>query len=233
VSTFVLIHGGNHQGRHWSRLRPILARNGHTVVTPDLPMAEVDAGVAAWAEAVVEESDQLGSTEDVILVGHSLAGLVVPLVAAQVPTRRMVFLCACMPTPGISWAEYVSEHPEASTMPPGRLTHDELGRMTYTWEFAREVFYPDADEADARDAYELVGACAYTGIEERCPLEAWPEVPSTYILAQDDPLIGPAWSRRISLERFGEPALELPGGHSPMLVRPKELAGLLEWVSAL
>jgi pimeloyl-ACP methyl ester carboxylesterase len=227
VPTFVLVHGGNHQARHWENFGPILTARGHSVVAPDVPMAEVDAGIREWADAVV---DALGHADDVVLVGHSLAGLLLPVVAARVPVRRMVFLCGLVPTPGVSWVEYVSDHPDASTMPPGRLTHDALGRMTYTWEFAREVFYGDCEPADARRAYDLIGPCAYTGITEKSPLEAWPDVPSTYILAQGDRLIGPSWSREIAIERFGEPALELPGEHSPMLARPEQLADLLERV---
>jgi pimeloyl-ACP methyl ester carboxylesterase len=231
MQTFVLIHGGNHQGRHWDRLRPILAGKGNAVITPDVPMGAVDAGISGWADAVIDAIENAPMGDDVILVGHSLAGLVLPLIAARTPVRRMIFLCALMPTPGVSWTDYVAEHPEASTMPPGRLSHDELGRMTYSWEFAREVFYPDCDLADAKEAYGLIGPCAYTGITEKSPLGAWPDIPSTYILAQDDALIGPAWSRMISIERFNHPALELPGGHSPMLSRPQQLARLLEQVS--
>jgi pimeloyl-ACP methyl ester carboxylesterase len=51
------------------------------------------------------------------------------------------------------------------------------------------------------------------------------------ILCRDDYAIAPAWSRRIARERFGVEALELPGGHSPFLSRPAELAALLDGAS--
>jgi hypothetical protein len=40
-------------------------------------------------------------------------------------------------------------------------------------------------------------------------------------------MIAPAWSRRVARERLGVESVELPGGHSPFLSRPAELAAAL------
>ncbi|MGH9039063.1 MAG: alpha/beta fold hydrolase, partial [Acidimicrobiia bacterium] len=67
----------------------------------------------------------------------------------------------------------------------------------------------------------------WTTSREPCPLERWPDVPGSYILCTDDRPIPPAWSRRIAREQLGVEAIELPGGHSPMLSRPRHLAEVL------
>jgi pimeloyl-ACP methyl ester carboxylesterase len=49
----------------------------------------------------------------------------------------------------------------------------------------------------------------------------------TYVLAGEDRLVSPEWSRRAAT-RVGADLVELPGGHSPALARPAELAQALD-----
>jgi len=40
--------------------------------------------------------------------------------------------------------------------------------------------------------------------------------------------MNPAWQRRAARERLGVEAVEIDGGHTPMLSRPAELAQLID-----
>lgn len=62
---------------------------------------------------------------------------------------------------------------------------------------------------------------------ETTPLEHWPSVPAIYVLTTEDRVVNPAWSRRAARERLGVDPVELPGGHSPFVSRPGELAAVL------
>ncbi len=53
MTTFALFHGGGHGGWCWEMVAPRLRTMGHSVVTPDLPIEDVDAGTRQWAEVVV------------------------------------------------------------------------------------------------------------------------------------------------------------------------------------
>ena len=97
MTTFCLVHGAWHGAWCWERLVPELEVRGGRVVTPDLPCEDVAAGISAYADVV---DAALGDADDVVLVGHSLAGATIPLVAARRPVRALVFLCALIPTPG-------------------------------------------------------------------------------------------------------------------------------------
>lgn len=227
MTTFLLVHGGGHRGWHWNRLQPVLEGLGHQTVAPDVPMDVAGAGARDWAAAALDALAEVDHQDDVILVAHSLAGLAAPVIASSLELRRMIFLCANVPVLGISYQDYLAENPDAVIMPPVVL--DDEGRLELEWPEARALYYGDCDEALAREAWEhLVPSAALTAFTEVCPLNAWPEVPSTYILCQEDRIIGPDWSRRVSIERFGRPALELLGSHSPMLSRPESLGQLLD-----
>jgi hypothetical protein len=63
---------------------------------------------------------------------------------------------------------------------------------------------------------------------EVCPLATWPEdVPSSYILCREDTQVGVDWARRAARERLATTAVEMDGGHMPMIGRPDELTAIL------
>ncbi len=68
---------------------------------------------------------------------------------------------------------------------------------------------------------------AQRALTEICPLDRWPDVPSSYILCRGDRTLSPVWWRQAALERLGKAAVEVPGGHCPHVSRPRELAEAL------
>ncbi|WP_139361787.1 alpha/beta fold hydrolase, partial [Mycobacterium sp. 96-892] len=83
MTTYVLVHGAFHGGWCWERLTPVLEASGHQVYAPSLtglgdraaelgPDVGLDAHVSDVAGLIVDED-----LTDVVLVGHSYAGIVV------------------------------------------------------------------------------------------------------------------------------------------------------------
>ena len=95
--TFGLVHGSQHGAWCWERSTPELERRGHRVVAPDLPCDDPAVGVDGYATVVIEA---LEGADDVVLVGHSLGSLTIPVVASRRPVDRMVFLCSVPTGPG-------------------------------------------------------------------------------------------------------------------------------------
>jgi pimeloyl-ACP methyl ester carboxylesterase len=60
-------------------------------------------------------------------------------------------------------------------------------------------------------------------MREPWPLDAWPDVPTRYLLCRDDRVFPADWTRRMVRERLGITPDEIDGGHCPFLSRPKEL----------
>ena len=120
MSTFGLVHGGGPRAWSWERLIPELERRGHKTATAELPFDDPSLGADRFADRVLEA---FAGSNDLVLVGHSMSGLIIPVVASHRPVRRLVFLHTVLPQPGSSLADQVSSepdmfNPEMMTVPP-------------------------------------------------------------------------------------------------------------------
>jgi pimeloyl-ACP methyl ester carboxylesterase len=198
--TFGLVHGSGHRGACWNRLVAELGHRGFRSVAVDLPCDQVDAGVGDYAEVVTAALREVDGP--VVLVGHSLGGLTIPVVATRRPVALLVYLCAVLPDPGRSLAQQLGDDGSAMlaavrqpVLPDGRTE----------WPPAASVSGKGA-VARADPARRLA----------RRPRRV-PPVPG-------GPRRSPAWSRLAARQRLGVTARELDGGHSPFLARPAVLA---------
>ncbi|MEV6337179.1 alpha/beta hydrolase family protein [Nocardia vinacea] len=76
MTTFVLVHGAWHGPWVWDRVVPLLHADGARTLTPDLSGGG-DRGLHDHAAAVIAALDTLPRDDELVLVGHSYAGLVV------------------------------------------------------------------------------------------------------------------------------------------------------------
>jgi pimeloyl-ACP methyl ester carboxylesterase len=115
MSTYLLVHGAWHTGEAWSRVVPLLESAGHRVLTPTLtgygdtahlltPEVGLETHVDDVVRLIVEED-----LTDVVLVGHSYAGLVISSAANRVPERiaHLVYLDAMVPEDGETAADVI------------------------------------------------------------------------------------------------------------------------------
>jgi pimeloyl-ACP methyl ester carboxylesterase len=227
VTTFALVHGAWHGAWCWDPLVGELENRGQSAVAVELPSAEVSAGPDEYAQVVIDALREVDGPVDV--VGHSLGGLTIPLVAAARPVRRLVFLCGFVPRPGRGPWELEDGEPSPFGPTFGGFERDELGRTVWRdIDRAIEQLYPDCDPGHARAAAARLRPQGPRPNSEPCPLDALPEVDYTMILAADDVAVSRGWAQWTARKRLGgiEP-IELPGGHSPMLARPAALADAL------
>jgi pimeloyl-ACP methyl ester carboxylesterase len=72
VATFVLIHGGGDVGWYWHLVERELRQHGHDTFAPDLPCDDDSAGLADYADVVVEA---IGGRRGLVLAAQPSAGL--------------------------------------------------------------------------------------------------------------------------------------------------------------
>jgi pimeloyl-ACP methyl ester carboxylesterase len=110
MSRFVLVHGAWQTASTWDLVVPRLLEAGHAVVVPRLAGLENDEFALSPAITLrthIEDVIRVLTREnldDVILVGHSYAGMIITGVAEQVPHRldRLVYVDAFIPDHGQS-----------------------------------------------------------------------------------------------------------------------------------
>jgi pimeloyl-ACP methyl ester carboxylesterase len=213
MATYALIHGSGDSAFYWHLLEPELRRHGHVVVAPDLPCEDENAGLGEYADAVIEA---IGDRTDVILVAQSFGGFTAPLVAARVPVDLIVLVAGMIPRPGETSGEWSSNtgYGQASR---GMDFSDEM-----------EVFYNDLPRELAEEAMRHARRQADRPGMEPWPLDAWPEVPTRYLLCTEDRCFPAEWMRGVVEDRLGIEPDEIAAGHCAALSRPQELADRLE-----
>lgn len=224
MTSFLLLHGGAHDGWCWRHVMEVLEHSGHRAVAPDLPIEDPACGALDWGYSGVEAASDL---DDLVVVGHSMGGMAVPVVAALRPVRLMIFLSAMVPMPGMIFNEYLATQPLAITAPHDRMRLDSLGRSVVPADVAREYFYEDCEPAMADEACSRLRPTAMTAFTEVSPLVEWPATPSVYVIGIDDRAVSPAWGQQVATQWLNAPFVALPGGHSPFLARPALLANAL------
>lgn len=233
MATFALVHGAWHGAWCWDLVVPLLCEAGHSVVAVDLPCEDPTATFEDYADVVCAALDGRGP---VVAVGHSLAGQTIPLVAARRPVQRLIYLSALPPEPGYSFADQVRSsqgmlNPLCLKGFSGPDAH-----QRWKWddrELARHILFGDCLDTVADAALERLRAQALHPFIRPCPLEARPNIPSTYIACADDQLVGRQWAMNFARDNLRADIVQMPGSHSPFLSRPTELAAVLLTVAAV
>jgi pimeloyl-ACP methyl ester carboxylesterase len=127
---YVLIHGSWLGKFCWVEVVAMLEKLGHTALTIDLPAHGEDptlpenASLDGYSDAVIAA---MGDRTDVILVGHSMAGVVISVVAEAIPDRvkSLVYLCAYLPRSGESLYQLSSEDQDSLVGQYWRQEHPE------------------------------------------------------------------------------------------------------------
>lgn len=211
MASYALIHGAGDVGWYWHLVEAQLRQRGHDVVAPDLPVEDDTAGLAEYADVVVRA---IGRRKEVLVVAQSFGGYTAPLVCSRIPATALVLVAAMVPSPGESATEMF-----AST---GYQPEPQDDRSE------RAIFYQDVPPDLAAEALARGRKQSETPGNQPWPLEAWPAVPTHFLLCRQDRLFPAHWLRRVVRERLGITPDEIDSGHTPALSRPKELADRLE-----
>jgi pimeloyl-ACP methyl ester carboxylesterase/ketosteroid isomerase-like protein len=230
MATFALVHGAWHAAWCWERLAPELEARGHEVITMDLPSDVPGAGFDECADVVAAALDR-ATSRPLIVVGHSLAGLTIPLVPARREVDQLVYVCGVPPRLGSSFLEQVAAEPDMldTRYVSGLGEVDAEGNRGWVDPaLAIEFMYADCDDETARAAVERLRPQSVLPYRTATSLREFPDVPATYVLCTEDRLVQSAWSERIAKDWLGAQVVRLPGSHSPFLSRPRDLAPVLD-----
>ena len=204
-ASVVLAHGAWADGSSWARVIAALKSEGVNVVAAPLPLTSLADDVAAIDRSLARLE---GS---VVLVGHAYAGAPIAGTTSK-QVKALVYVTALAPDEGEKVADVfyrLPPHPKAPKLAP-----DNNGLIWLPDEAFKNAF---AQHASAEDLAVL--SAVQRPISPACitvpvgrPL--WKDVPSWFLVAEDDRMILPE-TQRFMAERMKAKVRAHPVDHTP------------------
>src|SRR4051812_13891745 len=233
MSTFVLVHGGGHGGWCWQRVARGLRAAGHEVYTPTLTgfgeRSHLDTSTVTFETFVLDIVNVLEFEDlhDVVLVGHSMGGVIIPRVAEQARERikTVVWLAAVVTNDGESLLDTVPQSPaiaRAVTLGADGTAHTDPDLIL---EANMQDGTPE-DKAMLRARHTAYPPHALT---EKGRLSAFLALglPTAFITAADDLTIEAPVTAMMAARLPGTRRGEVPGGHDCMITQPDAVVAAL------
>lgn len=237
---YAFLHGGAQGGWVWDdtiaaleRQRPGLAarcckldvpgcgdkrgRNTQALTVDDV-IGELAADLAAFA------------SHDIVLVGHSQAGNLMPSLAALRPRafRRLVYVSCSIPLPGQTVLQMMGSgvqgsHPDEVGWPADSRTGEMHARF-------QKMFCNDMQADEGADFSERLGRDAWPDASYRhrdWQLRKPDDVPASYVLCLRDNILPVAWQETFARRLEARRVIRIDAGHQVMTSRPHALAEVL------
>lgn len=230
MSTFVLVHGAWHGAWCWHKVVPRLEAAGHDVVTLDLPAHGKDTTPitdVTLSDCVTRVGETLeAQDEPVILVGHSMGGVVITQTAEEYPEHidTLVYQSAFLLEDGQNLLS-VAKADENSVVTANMIPNEEKGYATVAQNAIEEAFYADCSPTDVTLARSLLRpeplATLSTPVDTS--EENFGSVPRVYLGCQQDQAITPETQQTMRENLPCKEVRTLDTSHSPFLSAPETL----------
>jgi pimeloyl-ACP methyl ester carboxylesterase len=232
--TYVLVHGAWQASYVWDAVRDDLIKKGNKVIVVALPGHGSDMTpthtltLNVYRDKVIAAISNAG--EKVILVGHSMGGMVVTAVAEQIPAKisRLVYIGAFVPASGQSLGELANTDPDSKLGLQLSLSADKL-TLDVNRDSLTDLFISDGTPAAKQqviDNYRPEPAIPF-GDKVTLTKEGFGSVEKVYIKTLQDIVISPGFQDRMITGAGIKAIYSVKTSHSPFLAKPQEVSALL------
>jgi pimeloyl-ACP methyl ester carboxylesterase len=229
--TFVLMHGGCHDGSLWQPVIEHIEQRGHTAYGPTV--AGHGKGVpknVTHAESTQSIVDFIVERDlsDFILVGHGYAGTIISKVVEVIPerVRRLVFWSAYVLNDGETALEMLPDSVEVLR----QLSADSPDNtFMIPFDMWRDVFINDGQPDLVQRAYDQLSPEPFGPWAEPLDMRKFHslQTPRSFLVGTDDLVMPPGdsgWHPRMSSRLGNFRLVQMPGSHEAIFTNPKGLA---------
>jgi pimeloyl-ACP methyl ester carboxylesterase len=215
--TAVLVHGAWADGSSWGRVITGLQHAGINVTAAPIPLTTLDDDVNA-VKRVLDRTDG-----PIVLAGHAYAGGVIG--ATNHPRlTALVYVVALAPDEGETVADVFYRdppHPQAPELKPDDGGWIWLPENAFAKAFAQHA---TAEEQALLAAVQrpIAAPC----IQQAVPRPNWKDLPSWYLVAEDDRMINPT-TQKFMAERMAARTRTGTFDHAPLITRPQAVIDIL------
>ena len=216
-TTVVMVHGAWADGFSWSKVIASLRLNSIKAVSAPLPLTSLTDDVAAL-NRTLERVDG-----PVVLVGHAYAGAVIGATRDE-QVQALVYVAALAPAEGQTVADvfYMNEpHPKAPKLAP-----DSHGLIWLPTDAFADAFAPNASPEEHAILAAIQRPISPACITVPVGRSLWMDVPTWYLLAEQDRMIIPQ-TQRFMAERMKARIGAHPVDHIPSVTAPGTVVELL------
>lgn len=230
---YVLVHGSWQGGWCWKLLAEELLRRGHQVSCPDLPghgfssvpLSEVT--YASYYQSLVNEI--LRVDEPVVLVAHSMSGILAAPLLDQYPERisHLFLIAAYVAQNGKSLLDLALAG-GPSEIPKILLNDEENKTQRLELRNAKEALYHDCTEEAADWAISQLQAQPTIPLMTPVP---WKDSGKTrdkrtYLFCEEDRDVHPLTQSKV-LDDYPCKVVRLKSGHFPFISQPRQVADII------
>jgi pimeloyl-ACP methyl ester carboxylesterase len=238
MANFVLVHGAWHGAWCWQRVLPALIRAGHRAHAVTLtglgerahllrPEITLETHITDVMLAI--EAEEMA---DVVLVGHSYAGMLVTAVADRMTDRlvHLVYVDAVVPKPGEAWGSTHAQATRQARLEAARASPLNafpvpdpavfgLSGEDHAWVQRRQTPQP-AQPYEAPLQFDVLRVASLPRTFVSCTSPSLGTIDAIRQRVVSSEFWGGAWLP-------GSRVVELKTGHDPMITQPAALTEIL------
>lgn len=231
--TIVLVHGAWSDASSWDAVTPLLKTKGTEVINVNLAGHGKDttsfAGIT-FQTYVDQVRAAIGTRTNVILVGHSFAGLVISQVAEEIPAqvKELIFLAAALPHNGDSLLGLAKGDP-ASHIGKSLTVDQQHGAAIIAKDAVADIFAADAPKQvqDYLASHIKAEPLAPLATPVKLSDKNFGSIRKVYIHTVNDNAISyPAQQYMVKNSKVDK-VYTLQSSHTPFISMPDKLAAIL------
>lgn len=239
-SNYVLVHGAWQAPYVWQKVKENLEKDGNQVIVVELPGHGNDhtspstITLDLYKEKVIDAISKVNGK--VILVGHSLGGIIISSVAEAVPAKieKLVYIAAYLPASGQTLDELAHTDRDSQLGIEGNLIVD---KVNYLIDVKQDQIANLFIQDGSLDIQNLVVKNYHT--EPLIPFVTpvtvtaanFGSVKKVYIKTLQDHVVSPYLQDKMITTGEVKSVYKINTGHSPFLSQPDTLSSLLIEIS--
>ena len=231
MADILLIHGASHGAWCWHEVIPKLEALGHNAQAIDLPSHGSDrtpvndVTLDLYADRILQALDKPH-----VVVGHSMGGYPVSLVAERHPelVQRLIYLCAYVPKLRHTLSQ-MRKLVERQPLAPAFVRAADRKSFTFDSALSKQCFYADCSEDQIAFARGRLTPQAISPNESVVDLTSrYESVPRNYIRCTQDGAIPYELQVAITKSWPQSDVVDMETSHSPFFSAPADLAAQID-----
>lgn len=231
MANYLLLHGAFRGAWLWERVMPLLLKGGASPIAYDLPghgdrSADRKGITMSTYIDDVTEFIHKENLRDLVLVGHSMSGIIISKLAETMPERirHLVYLAAVVPKNNEALVDLLTKERQAVLRPQEHKVHELAGTPMQN----RQMYFTDLEGEEQEYFVRQLTPQPLAVFFERIHFARFPDIaaPRTYVMGLRDKSLPPDLTKGFASRLQVEP-VAVDAGHDLMVSKPQEVAEIL------